>query len=52
MMVGVEFGWVGGLEGNLGGVCRMGFKYPFVVSVDFLGTVGIMPGLQGDFDAI
>ena len=52
MVMWVEPCWMGGLEDNLRGVCRMSFGYPFVVAVDFLGSVRVMSDIQGYFDAV
>ena len=41
-----------GLEDSLGGVCHVSFENPFVVAVDFLGIVGVVPDIQGYFNAI
>ena len=30
----------------------MSFNYPFVIAVDFLGSVGVMPDMQGYFNSI
>ena len=52
MVMWVKLCWMCGLEDSLRGVCCMSFKYPFVVMVHFLGSVGVMPDMQEYFNAI
>ena len=42
----VESYRMGTLERNLGGICCMGFEDSFVVAVDFLGIVEVVPSAK------